>query len=127
MEPHGAPKPLSSAVRFFQACGVVFLPSRSLRERVARNTNALVARFLADRSSRAFAVVYSRLTSIHTHFHRRLMQVSHAGRGSQQWVAEQSSMQRCLVVDILAEMWKEDMLMEAGASAVDPRALWLLN
>ena len=32
-----------------------------------------------------------------------------------------------LVVDILAGMRNEDMLMEAGVSAVDPHAPWLLN
>ena len=86
-----------------------------LRVRVARDTNTLVAR------------IYSRLTSIHKHLHRRLMQISHARRGAQQWVTEQSSMQSSLVVDIVAEKRNEDTLMEAGVSAVDPRAPWLLN
>ena len=36
-------------------------------------------------------------------------------------------MQGSSVVDILAEMRNEDMLMEAGVSAVDPHAPWLLN
>ena len=36
-------------------------------------------------------------------------------------------MQESLVVDILAEMRNEDTLMEAGVSAVDPHAPWLLN
>ena len=36
-------------------------------------------------------------------------------------------MQGSLVVDILAAMRNEDTLMEAGVSAVDPHAPWLLN
>ena len=101
-ETHGAPKPPSSAA----PSKPVALSSyqADLRERVARDTNTLVARILADRLSRAFAVVYTRLTSIHKHFHRRLMTMSHTRCGAQQWVTEQSSMQSSLVVDILAEM-----------------------
>ena len=55
------------------------------------------------------------------------MTISHTRRRTQQWVTEQSSMQGSLVVDILAEMRNEDMLMEAGISAVDPHAPWPLN
>ena len=55
------------------------------------------------------------------------MTMSHTRRGTQQWVTEQSSMQGSLVVDILAEIRNEDVLMEAGVSAVHPQAPWLLN
>ena len=55
------------------------------------------------------------------------MAMSHTWRGTQQWVIEQSSMQGSLAVDILAVLRKEDMLMEAGISAVEPHAPWLLN
>ena len=72
-------------------------------------------------------MVNTRHTSIRKHFHRRLMTMSHTRRGTQRWVTEQSSMQGSLVVDILAEMRNEDTLMEAGVSAVDPHAPWLLN
>ena len=108
---------------FLQACGVVLLPSGS--PRVARDTQTLVARILADRLSRAFAVVNTSLTSTHKHFHRRFDDdVAHAA-----WYAavEQTSMQGSLVVDILAAMRNEDLLMEAGVSVVDPHAPWLLN
>ena len=125
-ETHGAPKPPSSAAPPSKPVALSSYQA-DLRERVARDTNTLVARILADRLSRAFAVVYTRLTSIHKHFHRRLMTMSHTRRGTQQWVTEQSSMQSSLVVDVLAEMRNEDMLMEAGVSAVDPHAPWLLN
>ena len=56
-ETHGAPKPPSPA----PPSKPVALSSyqADLRERVARDINTLVARILADRLSRAFAVVYT--------------------------------------------------------------------
>ena len=125
-ETHGAPKPPSSSAPPSKPVALSSYQA-DLRERVARDTNSLVGRIFADRLSRAYAVVYTRLTSIHKHFHRRLMTMSHQRRGTQQWVTEQSSMQSSLVVDILAEMRNEDMLMEARVSAVDLHAPWLLN
>ena len=111
-ETHGAPKPPSSVAHPSKP---VALSSHQadLRETVARDTNTLVVRILADRLSRAFAVVYARLTSTHKHFHRRLMTMPHTRRGTQQWVTEQSSLQSSLVVDILADMRNEAMLVEA--------------
>ena len=46
---------------------------------------------------------------------------SHTRLGAQQFVTEQSSVQSSLVVDTLADMRNDDILMEAGVPAVDPR------
>ena len=43
-------------------------PTKRISEKeLLRNTNSLFARVLADRLSRAFAVVNSRLTGVHKH------------------------------------------------------------
>ena len=81
-ETHGAPKPPSSAATPSKF-GALSSYHADLRERVARGTNTLIATILADRFSLAFAVVHTRLTSIHKHVHRRLMTMSHTRRGTQ--------------------------------------------
>ena len=109
-----------------QACGVVPLPSGSPKKSCSKHKHA------GRQGSRRSLVSCLRSGQHQAHrrpqaLHRRLMTMSHTRRGTQQWVSEQSSMHGSLVVDILAGMRNEDMLMEAGVSAVDPHAPWLLN
>ena len=116
-ETHDAPKPPSSAAPLSKLVAL-YSYQADLRERVARDTNTLVAKILADRLSRAFAVVYLHQAQQHPQAFPSTVDddVAHAA-----WHAtEQSYMQGSLVVDILAEMRNEDMLMEGGVSAVDP-------